>query len=114
MANLRPIVMGIDLDPQTRCAHYNSVLDIVATRMKCCGVYYACKDCHDALADHAIEVWPRNEWNQLAISCGACGAELTIEQYFGCFDKCPNCSSTFNPGCRKHRHYYFDTEKMVT
>jgi uncharacterized CHY-type Zn-finger protein len=104
----RPSVSGVDLDPQTRCAHYNSGLDIIAIKMKCCGIYYACKDCHDALAGHAIEVWPHNEWDQPAVLCGACGIELSIQQYLECSNKCPSCSSPFNPGCRNHYHYYFD------
>jgi uncharacterized CHY-type Zn-finger protein len=58
MADIHPRVKGIDLDPQTCCARYHSTLDIIAIKMKCCGIYYACKDCHDALADHAIQVWP--------------------------------------------------------
>jgi uncharacterized CHY-type Zn-finger protein len=110
MTNMRPRVIGIDLDPQTRCAHYRSALDIIAIKMKCCGAYYACKDCHDALADHAIEVWPRGEWDQSAVLCGACGAELTIQQYLDCFNKCPHCSSLFNPGCCNHYHFYFEKE----
>src|SRR5450432_417006 len=73
MAPTRPPVMGIDLDPQSRCAHYRSALDIVAIKMKCCGLYYACKDCHDALAGHTIKTWPRNEWDAPAVMCGACG-----------------------------------------
>ena len=88
MANTRPYVMGISLDPQTRCAHYRSSLDIVAIKMKCCGAYYACKDCHDTLAEHTIEVWPRHEWDQPAVLCGACGTELSINRYMACEDEC--------------------------
>jgi uncharacterized CHY-type Zn-finger protein len=40
-----PSVHGIELDAQTRGAHWRSPLDIVAIKMKCCGVYYACKNC---------------------------------------------------------------------
>ncbi len=109
MAKIHPHVLGIDLDPQTRCAHYNTALDIVAIKMKCCGVYYACKECHDALAGHATEVWPECEWDQAAVLCGVCGTELSIRQYLGCFDKCPKCSSLFNPGCHRHHPYYFET-----
>ena len=109
MAELLPRVNGLDLDPETRCAHCHSSRDIVAIKMKCCGVYYACKDCHDALADHAIEVWPRQEWGQPAVLCGACGTELSVHRYLGCLDRCPTCSSQFNPGCRNHYHLYFDT-----
>jgi len=35
--------------------------DIVAIQMRCCGLFYACKDCHLALADHPIAVWPQSE-----------------------------------------------------
>ena len=45
---------GVNLDPQTRCEHYHGPTDIIAIKMKCCGVYYACKDCHVALADHPM------------------------------------------------------------
>jgi uncharacterized CHY-type Zn-finger protein len=104
-------VRGVNLDPQTRCEHYRGPTDIVAIKMKCCGVYYACKDCHAALADHLAdyptEVWPESEWDQRAILCGACGVELTIREYMQCESRCPGCGAPFNPGCRKHYHFYF-------
>ena len=103
----RPPVAGLDLDPQTRCRHWRSPLDIVAIRMRCCGVYYACKDCHAALADHPTQVWPAGAGETRAVLCGACGTELTIRQYLGCDDRCPACGAPFNPGCRTHRHFYF-------
>ena len=68
----RPEVRGVDLDGETRCAHWHSPLDVIAIRMKCCGIYHACKDCHDALAGHAIKVWPRAEWDTPAVMCGIC------------------------------------------
>src|SRR6202046_1542649 len=78
-------VRGVNLDGQTRCAHYHGPTDIIAIKMKCCGEFYACKDCHDALAGHAIEVWPRREWaQQKAILCGGCGAGLSIAEYMKC------------------------------
>ena len=104
----RPPVRGVEVDAQTRCAHWHSPLDIVAIRMKCCGEYYACKDCHDALAGHAITVWPREEWNMRAILCGACGTELTILQYLECGNVCPSCGAGFNPCCREHYRFYFE------
>jgi uncharacterized CHY-type Zn-finger protein len=113
MADIHPRVMGIDLDPETRCAHYHSSLDIIAIKMKCCGIYYACKDCHDALADHAIQVWPGSEWNQAAVLCGACRTELSVTQYLSCSEQCPHCSSPFNPGCRNHYHFYFEREETA-
>jgi uncharacterized CHY-type Zn-finger protein len=100
-------VRGVDLDAQTRCAHYHSPLDIIAIKMKCCGVYYACKDCHQVLAGHAMEAWPQQEWNQRAVLCGACGHDLTIAEYMASDYACPACNAAFNPGCRNHYHFYF-------
>jgi uncharacterized CHY-type Zn-finger protein len=100
-------VRGIGLDAQTRCVHYRSPLDIIAIKMKCCGLYYACKDCHNALADHAIEVWPFQERDRRAVLCGACGSELTITEYLVSGYQCPACKADFNPGCRNHYHFYF-------
>lgn len=112
MSEPRPNVSGIDLDSQTRCSHYNKLVDIIAIKTKCCGIYYACKDCHDALADHPIEVWPRSEWDRLAVLCGACGEELTILQYLKCANKCPACEAQFNPKCRNHYHFYFEMDEV--
>ncbi len=109
MLKPRPSVAGVGLDPQTRCAHYSKSLDIVAIRMKCCGIYYACKDCHEALAGHAIQVWPHGEWEEPAVLCGGCGTELTIREYMDCVSQCPACKSPFNPNCRNHYHFYFET-----
>jgi uncharacterized CHY-type Zn-finger protein len=103
-------VRGVHLASRTRCEHYHGPTDIIAIKMKCCGVYYACKDCHEALADHRIETWPTSEWNQNAILCGACGTELTIRQYMQCGSRCPTCHEHFNPGCRNHYHFYFQVE----
>lgn len=103
----RPDVRGVGLDGETRCAHWRSPRDIVAIRMKCCGVYYACKDCHDALAGHAAQVWPLAERDAKAVLCGACGGEMSVRAYLDCADACPSCGAGFNPGCRTHRHLYF-------
>lgn len=107
-AGMRPDVRGVDLDARTRCAHYNSPLDVIAIKMKCCGVYYACKDCHDALTGHAIQTWPRGEWDRPAVLCGVCGTQLSIRQYLDCGNACPACGAPFNPGCRGHHHFYFE------
>ena len=100
----------MEVDAQTRCIHYRSALDIIAIRMACCRVYYACKDCHELLAGHGIKVWPRSEWNTRAILCGACGRELTIREYMDGGYVCPHCRARFNPGCRNHYHFYFAPE----
>lgn len=107
---MRPTVYGLDLDPESRCAHWRSPLDIVAIKMRCCGAYYACRECHDALADHPAEVWPRAAWGEVAVLCGACGGELTVAEYLACDNRCPACQAAFNPGCQKHKHLYFATE----
>ena len=104
----RPDVHGVDLDPQTRCAHWHGALDIVALKLRCCGAYYACRDCHDALADHPARVWPRSEWGASAVLCGACGSQMSVRQYLACGDRCPACAAPFNPGCKLHRHLYFE------
>ena len=102
-----PTVHGVNLDSQTRCEHYHGPTDIIAIKTKCCGLYYACKDCHAALSDHEIQLWPQSEWNQQAILCGACGTELTIHQYMRSETCCPVCHERFNPECRNHHHFYF-------
>lgn len=107
MLPLAPEVRGLSLDPQTRCLHYHCLTDIVAIKMKCCATYYACKDCHEALANHSIELWPQSEWHHHAILCGACCAELTISAYLQSNSVCPNCHAPFNPACRNHHHFYF-------
>jgi uncharacterized CHY-type Zn-finger protein len=107
---VRPAVRGLSLDPATRCAHWRSELDVIAIKMRCCGTYYACRECHDALADHPAAVWAEEEFDQTAILCGACGAELSVRSYLACDSQCPSCHSRFNPGCHKHRHLYFAAE----
>jgi uncharacterized CHY-type Zn-finger protein len=44
----------------------------------------------------------------LAIVCGACGRELSVDEYLGCEFSCPNCTARFNPGCASHYHLYFE------
>src|SRR5438552_17592567 len=103
-----PQVRGLELDPQTRCLHYHTAVDIIAIKMRCCRVYYACKECHDALAGHEIELWPRNEWTEKAVLCGQCRTELSINDYMGSENRCPACGAELNPGCRKHYGFYFE------
>jgi len=78
---MRPTVHGTEVDAQTRCVHYYSALDVIAIKMKCCGTYYACKDCHDALAGHAIEVWPLSGRYTSEVPCRVCGTVMSIQEY---------------------------------
>jgi uncharacterized CHY-type Zn-finger protein len=113
MALTPPNVRGVRLDSRTRCEHYRGPTDIIAIKMKCCGLYYACKDCHEMLADHPIAVWLESEWTQQAVLCGACGATLTILQYMQSDSRCPACRAQFNSRCRYHYHYYFDVSQVA-
>lgn len=107
----RPRVLGVDLDASTRCAHYHSELDIIAIKLRCCGEYYACKECHDVLADHDVLPWPLDAYGTRAVLCGACGAELTIGAYLASGNRCPACGAAFNPRCSAHYHFYFAGSK---
>ncbi|KAE9401960.1 hypothetical protein BT96DRAFT_856068 [Gymnopus androsaceus JB14] len=107
-------VHGIDVRPHTQCAHWHSSRDIIAIRHKCCGEYYACISCHEALAGHKNQVWPKDEWGPSNIVlCGKCLCEMSVVQYLGCDNHCPSCKAEFNPGCRNHYHLYFE-DKMVS
>ena len=101
-------VHGIEVDPQTRCAHYNSKLDIIAIKFDCCGHWYPCFECHAAVTDHGSTVWPREKFDEHAVLCGKCGKQLTVQQYLDCGSKCLGCGSQFNPSCAKHYHLYFE------
>jgi uncharacterized CHY-type Zn-finger protein len=117
---------GVAVDPETRCAHWDDPVDVVALRFGCCETYYPCDACHDATADHEAEPWPRDRFDEPAVLCGACGATLTAGEYLdgdeegqrapeseehgsSGDDACPCCGADFNPGCRKHRDRYFET-----
>ena len=99
-------VHGLDVDPQSRCRHWHAEHDVVAMRMACCGQWWACIDCHAALADHPAERRPVDDAAPAA-RCGACGHPMTAAAYLACEDACPHCGHAFNPGCRLHRHLYF-------
>jgi uncharacterized CHY-type Zn-finger protein len=100
-------IKGVDIDEQTRCGHYNSELDIIAIKFKCCGEWYPCIECHSAVADHAVEVWSPDEFNERAVLCGSCGHRLTVNEYLSAGSVCPKCKSGFNPGCANHYQLYF-------
>jgi uncharacterized CHY-type Zn-finger protein len=102
-------VHGRPIDDQTRCVHYHSELDVVAIKFKCCGELYLCHLCHEELAGHVAEQWSLDEYDEPAILCGVCGTMLTIAEYLGSGDHCPHCAAAFNPGCRLHTQFYFET-----
>ncbi|MHB8528662.1 MAG: CHY zinc finger protein [Caulobacteraceae bacterium] len=106
LSNSTP-VHGRGLDGQTRCAHWRGPLDIIAIRMRCCRAWWACRACHDELAGHAAELWPVSEWDEAAVLCGACGAQMSVTAYLACASRCPACEASFNPGCKTHHHLYF-------
>jgi len=101
-------VCGAVLDDQTRCAHYNSDLDVIALRFKCCDRWFPCRECHDDSETHAVQRWPKSEFSMKAVLCGACGGRLSINDYLNGENQCPSCRSNFNPDCSKHYHLYFD------
>lgn len=101
-------IIGVDIDPETRCAHWHGELDIIAIKFKCCGRWFPCYECHTAAADHEPQIWPVNERNSLAVLCGKCGYQLSISEYFECGSVCPVCAGSFNPGCENHYHLYFE------
>ena len=108
------LVRGIAVDAATRCGHWHGPTDIIALRMKCCGDWFPCFDCHAETVDHPSEVWPLAERDAGAVLCGACGSILSIETYLGSGSTCPNCRAAFNPGCALHHHLYFETSEAVT
>ncbi|HZG72379.1 MAG TPA: CHY zinc finger protein [Chondromyces sp.] len=103
-----PTVKGAVVDSETRCKHYSTVRDIIAIKFKCCNTYYPCYQCHEEEADHPAQVWGKDERHVKAILCGVCKAEIAIEDYMNCQSVCPECESSFNPGCQRHYHLYFE------
>lgn len=105
-------VHGENVDPHTRCAHYHTTVDIIAIKMRCCGRFYACYDCHSSLAGHPPARWTSAELGERAVLCGACRHALTIEEYLDCGYRCPACQAQFNPRCALHHHLYFDAHVL--
>lgn len=101
-------VIGIDVDEETRCAHYHSEIDRIAIKFFCCGQYYPCFQCHAECGCGTPAVWPKERFNEQAVLCGSCGHELTVTDYLTCDSFCPSCCAAFNPGCSLHKHLYFE------
>ncbi|MFP8889020.1 CHY zinc finger protein [Natrialbaceae archaeon A-CW2] len=101
-------VRGLEVDDETRCAHYASERDVVALRFGCCEAFYPCFQCHDAVADHDPEPWPLERFDEPAVYCGACDSTVTASAYLEAENVCPECDAEFNPGCRDHYDRYFE------
>lgn len=102
------IVIGSEVDAQTRCAHYHSELDIIAIKFKCCGQWFPCFECHTENVQHKAKIWAVTEFDTPAILCGGCGYQLNISEYLKSDSVCPQCQSKFNPNCARHYHLYFE------
>lgn len=101
-------IKGLQIDQQTRCAHWNAPVDIIAIKFACCQEFYACFDCHDTLADHPPQRWPKEQFTtEKAILCGQCQHTMTIQTYQESNSQCPNCHAAFNPRCSLHWDLYF-------
>ena len=101
---------GVDVAPDTRCAHYDDPHDVIAIRFACCEVYHPCFRCHRAVTDHAPMRWPAERRDEPAVLCGACGTTITARAYQTADHECPYCGAAFNPGCRAHWDRYFAFE----
>lgn len=100
-------IRGIDVDPETRCTHFDTERDVVALRFACCDAYYPCFRCHEAVADHPAERLSVTS-PESAVLCGVCGAELTPSEFVDGEHRCPECGVPFNPGCADHYDRYFE------
>ena len=105
-----PKIHGLLVDQQTRCQHYHQKEDVVAIKFKCCQKYYPCYQCHEVCEEHSMKQWDRDDVEQVAVFCGMCKTEMTINAYLSS-SQCPYCQASFNPGCAKHYNKYFTTSQ---
>ncbi|WP_436344293.1 CHY zinc finger protein [Natronorubrum sp. FCH18a] len=105
-----PPVHGVDVGPETRCAHYHTDRDVVAFKFDCCEQYYPCYRCHKETTDHEAIPWPRERFDEHSVLCGVCDTALTVPEYLEAGHRCPSCDAAFNPGCRAHADRYFETD----
>ena len=113
-AGAAPVLRGVGMDAQTRCAHHATDRDVVALRFACCAPYWACHRCHAELADHRAVPVPREDFARPRVLCGVCRGMLSVAEYLaaghGPDPACPACGAPFNPGCANHAHLYFARE----
>ncbi len=107
-----PLLRGVGLDAQTRCAHYATARDVVALRFACCPAYWSCHRCHAELAGHPAVPVPEADFDRPHVLCGVCRTELSVSAYLALETApdpaCPACGAPFNPGCAAHAPLYFD------
>ncbi|MFF2178035.1 CHY zinc finger protein [Lysinibacillus sp. NPDC058147] len=106
-------ILGNVIDDQGRCKHYSNKQDTISIKFKCCGEYYPCYKCHEENANHKIQPWKKENFDEKAIFCGVCKKELTINEYLNSTN-CKHCNTLFNPNCSKHFHIYFGTDNNST
>lgn len=110
-AGAEPVLRGVDLDAQARCAHHATARDVVALRLACCAPYWACHRCHAELADHSAVPVPTADFGLPRVLCGVCRTLLSVSDFLavehGPDPACPACRTPFNPGCAAHAHLYF-------
>lgn len=99
-------IYGPTVDNEGRCTHYQTPLDIISIKFKCCNKYYPCYKCHNESETHPIKRWEADEFNEQAILCGVCKHEMTINEYM-MIEACPECNAHFNNRCKYHYHLYF-------
>lgn len=99
-------IYGPTVDSEGRCTHYQTPLDIISIKFKCCDKYYPCYKCHNESESHPIKRWESDEFNERAILCGVCKHEMTINEYM-MIEACPECNAHFNNCCKYHYHLYF-------
>ena len=73
-----PLLRGVGLDAQTRCAHHATARDVVALRFACCSAYWSCHRCHTELADHPAVPVPADDFDRPHVLCGVCRTELSV------------------------------------
>lgn len=101
-------VHGEVVDSHTRCLHYQTALDIIAIKCKCCHKFYCCYKCHLYDTGTMPRIWGAADVNEPAILCGLCMEELSIAQYIQSGSRCPMCQAAFNPKCSLHYGLYFE------
>lgn len=96
-------IYGTDVDEHGRCAHYRSERDVIANKCATCGLFWACYYCHREACDHEFG---RMLDDAISVVCGNCSHFMNLREYSE-VESCPSCGHEFNPGCKAHRHLYF-------